>query len=269
MSPLRQKETSGKSPWIGWIFFLSVLLFAAPAPAAGWYVRGALGYEASPAADFTDADCASSRPPALFGCAAGCDGQPIGAYGDFGRFPLAEGAFGRQIFPWLRADLSLAYRFRMDYEGNANFLSVGSVQPVSVRGDSLSGMVNVFIDISGFLAEKKLWRFQPYIGGGIGLAHNRIDRMTFLFPQNAGRHKLSVTPSGDRTNLAFMAALGTGVILTERLRLDISYRYFDLGRVETDPGQMVMNTAPAGIAVNSIETRLKTHGLAVGLRYHF
>ena len=32
---------------------------------------------------------------------------------------------------------------------------------------------------------------------------------------------------------------------------------------------MVMNTAPAGIAVNSIETRLKTHGLAVGLRYHF
>jgi len=33
--------------------------------------------------------------------------------------------------------------------------------------------------------------------------------------------------------------------------------------------QMVMNTAPAGIAVNSIETRLKTHGLAVGLRYHF
>jgi opacity protein-like surface antigen len=263
------KKIRMKRLGIGCLFFLSVLLPAVPAPAADWYVRGQVGYEASLPADFTDTDCSSSRPPALFGCAAGCDGQPIGAYGDFGRFPLAEGAFGRQILPWLRADLSLAYRFRMDYKGNANFLSVGSFQPVSARADSLCGMVNVFIDISGFLAERKLWRFQPYVGGGLGLSHNRIEPVTFLFPQNPGRHKLSVTPSGEQTNLAFMLAFGTGVILTERLRLDVSYRYFDLGRVETAPGQMIMDIVPAGIAVNSIETRLKTHGLAVGLRWHF
>jgi opacity protein-like surface antigen len=251
------------------IFFLSALLLPDIGTAAGWYLRGAVGYEKSLAANFSDTDCASAKPPALFGCVSGNDGQAVGAYGDFGHFPLAEIAVGRQFLPWLRADLAVAYRFNMNYDGNANFLSVGANQPVSAKADSLSGMVNLFVDINGLLNGKKLWRFQPYVGGGVGLSYNRIGQMTFLFPENPRAHKVSITPSGDRKDFAFMMAVGTGIILTEHLSLDIAYRYFDLGRVETAPGIMVMDTMPAGIAINNIESRLRTHGLAVGLRYQF
>ena len=253
------------------IFCLAFFLFPDAGMAAGWYVRGTIGYEKSLAADFSDTDCASANPAALFGCANGINGKAIGAYGDFGRFPLAEVAVGRQFLPWLRADLSLAYRFQMTYDGNANFIppTVGANQPVSADANSISGMANVFIDINGLLPEKKLWRFQPYVGGGVGISYNRIDRMTFLFPENTGKHKISITPAGDRKDFAFMLAVGTGIILTEHLSLDIAYRYFDLGRVETDPGLMYMDTRPAGIAVNGIESRLRTHGPAVGLRYQF
>lgn len=255
---------------IVWAIFSGIaLILPDSGMAAGWYLRGAAGYEQSRAADFSDTDCSSTAPPALFGCATGNDGQCIGAYGDFGRFPLAEVAVGRRILPWLRTDLSFAYRFHMDYEGNANFLSVGTNQPVSAKADSFSGMVNLFVDINGIPGVKKLWRFQPYAGGGIGLSYNRIGQMTFLFPDNAGAHKVSVTPSGDRKDFAFMLAVGTGIVLTRQLTMDIAYRYADLGRVGTSPGNMYMNTLPAGIAVSDIETRLRSHGLTVGLRYHF
>ena len=136
-----------------WILADLLILFYPEAGAAsGWYLRGAIGYEKSLAADFSDTDCASTNPAALFGCATGNDGKAIGAYGDFGYCP---------------------------------------------------------------------------------------------------------------------PAVGTGFVLTEHLILDVAYRYFDLGRVETSPGNMYMDTKPAGIAINGIETRLRSHGPAAGLRYQF
>ncbi|MEE9913748.1 MAG: outer membrane beta-barrel protein [Deltaproteobacteria bacterium] len=266
---MNKKEMLWKCLAIWTIFFLTVFLFPERSQAAGWYLRGAVGYEKSLAANFSDTDCASTNPPSLFGCAVGDDGHPIGAYGDFGHFPLAEAAVGRQFLPWLRADLAVSYRFNMNYDGNSNFLSVGVHQPVSAKADSLSGMVNVFVDINGLLPAKKLWRFQPYAGIGAGLSHNRIGQMTYLFPENPGAHKISITPSGDKTDFAYMLAIGTGLLLTEHISLDIAYRYFDLGRVETSPGNMYMDVIPAGIPVGGTESRLRTHGLAVGLRYHF
>lgn len=263
------KEMPVKCVVIWTIFFLSAVLFPTSTAAAGWYLRGALGYEKSLASNFSDTDCASSYPPALFGCVSGNDGQAIGSYGNFGHFPLAEIALGRQFLPWLRADFTLAYRFQMNYDGNANFLSVGPHQPVSAKADSFSSLANVFIDINGFLPGGKLWRFQPYVGGGVGLSYNRIGEMTFLFPENPGAHKISITPSGDRTDFTYMLAIGTGIVLTRHLSMDIAYRYFDLGRMETSPGNMSMDIKPAGIAINGIESRLRTHGVAIGLRYHF
>jgi opacity protein-like surface antigen len=251
------------------ILLISCAFVPDPAAASGWYIRGAAGYERSLDTDFSDTDCASTHPPALFGCAAGGDGRSIGAYGDFGHFPLAELAVGRQFLAWLRADLAVSYRFNMDYKGNANFLSVGISQPVFAKADSLTGMANVFIDINGFFKPGTLWRFQPYAGGGVGLAYNRIGEMTFLFPENPGAHKISATPSGDRKDFAFMLAVGTGFALTEKLILDVAWRYFDLGRVETSPGNMFMDIRPEGIAISSIESRLRSHGVTLGLRYHF
>ncbi len=254
---------------VAMIFALSSIPFSDSAYAQSWYIRGQAGYEQSLDADFSDTNCASAHPPALFGCAAGPDGRPIGAYGDFGRYPLLEIAAGRTFLPWLRADLSLAYRFGMDYQGQANFLSVGAVQPVSAKAESFAGLVNLFIDLNGFFKPGTLGRFSPYVGGGLGLACNRLGEMTFVFPQNPGAHKISIVPAGEKTDFAFALAVGTGFALTENLILDIAWRYIDLGRVQTDPGGMWMNTLPSGLAISNIETRLKSHGPSLGLRVHF
>ncbi len=248
--------------------FLLLCSTAVPAGAAGWYVRGTLGFEWSLAADFSDADSAAANPPSLFGTGPGRDGRPIGASGDFGRFPLLEAGVGKQILPWLRTEFAVAYRRDMQYRGQANFRDVPGEQPVSASADAFSGMANLFIDIAG-LPGFKTGRFRPYLGGGVGVTHNRLGEMTYDFPANPGRHKITITPSGEKTDIAFMVGVGTGIVLSDCTLLDISYRYTDLGRVYTDAGKAYLNNIPAGIDIAETWAPLRSHGLFVGIRYLF
>jgi opacity protein-like surface antigen len=156
----------------------------------------------------------------------------------------------------------------MKYRGQANFRGVPGEQPVSASADSLSGMANLFLDVAG-LTGANLGRFQPYMGGGIGVAQNRLGEMTYGFPRNPGAHKVTVTPGGNRTDIAFMAAIGTGIALSERTVLDISYRYTDLGRVHTDAGKAYLNNIPTGIDIAETWAPLRTHGVSAGIRYLF
>lgn len=238
------------------------------AQAADGYLRAALGYEQSADADFADRDCAARQPAALFGCAMGDDGRPIGAYGDFGGYPMVELALGKRLLPWLRTDLSLGYRFEIAYQGNANFLAVGTHEPVSADLESWNGMVNAFVDLAAF-GGTDLGRFQPYIGAGVGVAHNQLGRMTYRFPENPRKHKISVTPEGERTNFAYRLVVGTGIVLNERVTLDLSAYYTDLGEVGTDAGIMAMNNIPAGIQIDETATDLRAFGVGIGLRYDF
>ena len=257
-----------------WLSCAAALLVpAAPgwgnlAQAADGYLRATLGYEQSKDADFADRDCSSQQPAALFGCALGDDGRPIGAYGDFGSYPLVELALGKRLLPWLRADLSLGYRFAIEYQGNANFLAVGTHEPVAVDLESWNGMVNVFVDLAD-LSGTDLGPFQPYVGAGMGVAYNQLGRMTYLFPQNPRKHKISVTPEGERTNFAYRLVVGTGIVLNEKVTLDLSAYYTDLGEVGTDAGVMALNNIPAGIQIDETATDLRAFGVGLGLRYDF
>lgn len=234
---------------------------------AEWYVRGGIAYEQSLDADFSDEDSGATDPPALFGTGVGGDGKPLGARGDFGAYPVLELALGRQITPWLRSEGIAQYRFNMTYGGNANFLGVGSNQPVSASADSLCGLVSLFVDVDGLV--DMAGPFHPYFGGGLGLAYNRVEEISLRFPGNSGRHKLSVVPAGDRKEVATLIAAGTGVVLSRALLLDVSYRYQDLGRIGTDRGLMVMDVLPSGIEIGEISAPLRTHGLSLSLCCRF
>jgi opacity protein-like surface antigen len=229
---------------------------------AEWYMQGRLGYEHSLDADFRD-DHSSEAAADFFGEGNGENGEPLGAYGDFGDYLLAEFAVGRRMSAWLRIGIEAQYRWDMEYRGNANFLSVGVNQPVSAQARSLATMATVYWDINSH------GLFQPYIGAGAGLAVNHVDKMAYRFPDNTGRHKISVMPSGDRQDAAFMVTGGTGVVLSDSIILDIAYRYQDLGRIGTDRGSMVMDILPEGIEVDATSAPLRTHGITAGLRFRF
>jgi opacity protein-like surface antigen len=245
----------------------AALLFAFPGYAGSWYLRGSLGYEWSCTADFSDRNSLSTSPPALFGYVTGSDGRPIGAYGDFGKFPGFEIAAGRNVLPWLRADLSLCYRPDMDYRGHANFAGVPGQQPVRSEAHSLGLLGNVFLELAPLLNMSSS-RLRPYVGGGLGITCNRLDRMIYEFP-GLTNHKVSITPAGEKNDFTFMLTAGTGIVLSDRVILDIAYRYADLGQMRTDQGNMYMNNLPGGIVIGETLTRLRCHGITLGIRYSF
>jgi opacity protein-like surface antigen len=91
--------------------------------------------------------------------------------------------------------------------------------------------------------------------------------MTYEVPGNSGAHKITLTPAGSKTDVAVMATVGTGIALSENTLLDISYRYTELGRVQTDAGRAYLNNIPAGIDIASTWTPLRVQGVFAGLRY--
>ena len=249
------------------VFLFSAFFCLTSVQASDFYLKAVTGIERSGESNFRDQNCASSNPAALFGCGPGENGKPLGAYGDFGVLPVLEAAVGKQVFPWLRSEVTFSYRPNISYSGQANFLKVPGDQPVSALADSFSFLVNFYLELAG-VVDWKMGPFRPYLGGGLGIAHNRLGRVTYHFP-GLSRHKFTFTPSGESTGPVFTASLGTGIILSEKLMLDMAFRYTDLGTIGTGAGKAEMNHLPAGIMIGETWAPLRTYGIFVGLRYLF
>ena len=65
---------------------------AAEPAVADWYLRAGIGFDRPGKTNFTDRDCSSAAPAALYGCGTGGDGAPYRSVGDFGTvIPLELG----------------------------------------------------------------------------------------------------------------------------------------------------------------------------------
>lgn len=242
---------------------------AAEADGTGLYLRGGVGGEGSQAAHLRDIDCAQTQPPALFGCGRGIDGRPLGARGGFGRSAAFDLGVGYRVLPALRAEALLTYRPGLAFSGRANFLATPGPQPVSADLATLSAMAVGYVDLPG-LGLPPLGPVEPYLGGGIGVAGHRIGRVAFAFP-GLGADATTVIRGGESTRLAWMLTAGGATRLTDRLVLDLAYRYSDLGEVATRAGPAVITrrTFTRVLDIAGTKAELATHGIAASLRVEF
>ncbi|MGQ9368667.1 outer membrane protein [Azospirillum sp. ST 5-10] len=233
----------------------------AAAADGGVYLRADLSYDWSRSTRFHDWNCAGTDPRRveLFGCDAR-------AAGDFGGTAGFGAGIGYRLSPLLRIEAALAYRPGWRFAGDANFPISGD-QPVRADATTLTGLVNGYLDLAG-LVPGGLGRFQPYVGGGVGVSRNRTDGMDMRFPVLDQR---VTTPSGWHTSFAWQLTAGTGVALSESLTLDVAYRYTDFGRVMTEDGEAPRWRAGSlrVLDIDGTEARLRSHGVQVGLRYAF
>lgn len=238
---------------------------AAASAAPPLYLRGGVGYEQSGDTAFRDLDCASTDPPALFGCANGIDGRPIGARGDFGESVAVEVAVGMEVGARARVELALVSRPGLELDAEASFLGVTSDQPVHAEAESLAALVNVAVDLG-----RPGWRLQPFVTAGLGAARNEIDDVTYEFPA-LGLDAATVVQGGEHTGFAWTAGAGLDWRLSEALSLDLTGRYTDLGEVRTDSGlaQIRRSANTFDLDIAGTEADLDTAGVTVSLRYRF
>ena len=246
----------------------SMSLCPGVAGADGFYLRGGLGLDWSGDAAFTDIDCSSTVPAALYGCGTDRDGAPRRSLGDFGKTPVLELGLGYAPAGAMRYELMLEHRPSYSFEGRANFLAPDRQQSVAADISSISGMLAAFADFPA-LGSRRRTAITPYVGAGIGAVRNRIGMTTMTFPATT-----TSVRGGSRTDLAWMVTAGVTLPLNERLGLDMAWRYTDLGEVHTGTGEGGVTwhdgiREPIALDLAPTWARIRSHGLRVSLRYSF
>ena len=186
-----------------------------------WYLRGDIGVGFNPDPSVTDSN------KAKFILDDADENWSIG------------GGVGFYLMRGIRMDFTLDYRMNEDLFSQ---LDSGTVPTNQFTGDldSLVGLVNLYYDLD------MGHRITPYVGVGIGFARHSID--------------------GDDTNdsdtsFAWALMAGADIDLREQWKLDVGYRYLDMG----DGSFADRKTPGRNFEIDDLES----HEIRVGLRYSF
>ena len=232
--------------------------------ARGPYLRLGAGVQWPETSALKDQRCSSTSPPALFGCGSGDDGRSLGAYGGFDQAPVVDAAIGYRWTSWLRTEALLHWSPQLNVSAQSNFLGAGSNQPVSASGNGLAGFGVLYVD------GPSLATVRPFIGAGLGAARTSLSDVTYRFPAISS-DAVTVTSGGRSTSFAYLLTAGVSIPVSERLDLDLAYRWTDLGTVKTNAGSAKL-VRPAGrskLAIAGTEIDLQTQAAVASLRFRF
>ena len=182
-----------------------------PVEYGGWYIRGDLDYHWA----------STSAAPTTSPTASTCCGEAVPGSGSFdsdslkGGFSLGAGV-GYQINNYFRTDLTADYLFNSDFDGSTTGFCAGVVCS-STDHSSYSAwllLANAYADIGTW------YGFTPYVGAGIGGAHVKWDDLN-----NTIDGVTTVHDGAENWRFAWALMAGTSYCLTNKLKLDVGYRY--------------------------------------------
>ncbi|MDD9990163.1 MAG: hypothetical protein OXP75_00025 [Rhodospirillales bacterium] len=151
--------------------------------AEDFYLRAGIGLDRFEDAAFTDEDCSSESPAALYGCGRGGDGaNSRRSLGGFGTVAGVEPGVGFTAAPAVRVEAVADYRPRFAFAGRSNFLAPERRQSVSADPSVLTGMAAVHVDLPA-LGLPRFGPFDPFVGAGIGAARIEIGKTSMTFPK--------------------------------------------------------------------------------------
>jgi opacity protein-like surface antigen len=194
----------------------------APAPVeigGGWYLRGDIGVGVTNIDEFENVAHSPS---------------PIHSY-DVLRKSIDDQVFvgigaGYQFNNWLRADVTGEYRTAAGFSAleRATRTDLGLVEGYSLytgRIASLVGLANVYADLGTWSG------ITPFVGAGIGVAHHSVSDHR---DQGLGGYAggLGLAASESKTGLAWALHAGLGYQVSSNLKLELGYRYLNMGDIE-------------------------------------
>lgn len=177
---------------------------------------------------------------------------------------MVDAALGYRWTPWLRTEALVNWSPQLDWHGHSNFLGAGSNQPVTASGHSLAGFAVVLLDAPPVVGVR------PYLGAGLGAASTSVGDITFGLPAK-GTGSETVIKGGSSQSLATLLTAGVAIPLSDRIALDLAYRWMDLGQLTT-PNATATITRPqrsTRLAIGGTQMDLQTQAVIASLRYRF
>jgi len=206
----------------------------ANAGAARFYLRGDLGYD-------------WNRAPSLDENGTGFDSSSISNTWNYG------GGLGWYLSPNWRMDVTAEHHNDAKVSGAVTSTAFTGTEEFNVSSTVV--LANLYYDFTGRAG------FNPYLGAGIGWAHNYAHGG--IATDLCGC--VTTIDSGAQDNFAWDVTAGVTRELDRGFSLDLNYRLLDMGGAHTGNlvnklGHAITNTDPTASAIYSNEIR-------VGVRY--
>jgi len=218
-----------------------------PAPPAaveysGWYLRGDVGLGIN-----TGNTTMTIVPNPLIGL-------PADAFNSFYNPTIsASGIFdigvGYQFNNWLRFDVT------GEYHGGSQFQvleQVGIPSTSTQFADWYRGSLSSYILMANGYVDIGTWYgMTPFVGAGVGWAQNHLDGMTdtgfaYVGPGSTGSPTGGFLNNGVTNNLAWALMAGLDFDVTQNLKLELGYRFLDIGQVKSGVSNCFNGTAANG-----------------------
>jgi opacity protein-like surface antigen len=209
----------------------------------GWYLRGDVGY-----VDY-------SKPKEALGYSAGLPFDSVKLENSWS----VGGGVGYSINNWLRADVTADYRT----DARVTALSSGSGYVDGFSTDALKFESMTFL-LNGYVDLGKWSGVTPYVGAGVGLAHNRLhsywSQVTCITAVCSAVYTSDRTmhPPGSKNSLAWALMAGAAIDIGSGFKLDLGYRYLRIGDTKTE-----LDTGGFGFKVKPLDA----HEARIGVRY--
>ncbi|MGP8231994.1 MAG: outer membrane protein [Methylovirgula sp.] len=195
-----------------------------PPVVAGWYLRGDVGYGFDQLNNFYSN--ASATPASVPGFAY--NGATVGNQIEI------DGGVGYQINNWVRFDVTGEYRTSANYWAQESYTGAGGgvcFGALTRCYDNYYGRLSTFAVLAnGYIDLGTWWNFTPFIGAGFGGAFNTLNGVNDYNISTGGSGS---APNSTSASLAWALMAGVDYSFTQNWKLEVSYRYFNAGRVQT------------------------------------
>ena len=231
----------------------------APEPVAdiggGWYLRGDVGVSKYDGGKF----------------------QSLGSPGttdiqhDYGSGGFAGVGVGYQFTDWFRADVTGEYRFSTGWSGTDNQLYTNAGFLINGNEKFNGNYSAAVVLLNGYFDLGTWWGFTPFVGGGVGYAYSWLsgfDTSTQNYYVGAGLNNGvngGTIRDGNKGNFAWALHAGVSYDVTPNVKLELAYRYLNLGNMNTGVVDCYCGASYAGLKFKDIES----HDIKIGMRWMF
>ncbi len=149
------------------------------------------------------------------------------------------------------------YKFNDNLRADLNLGFLTNVKVNAKYGAATQKNKSMFVLANGYYDIGEYNGFIPYGTLGVGLANNKSGDMFFdnTFKGDVGVDKGKVSKKA--TSFAWNVGAGVQYSIAPEVKLDLGYRYMDLGKLKMKNGK------------DTVGYKLRTHAVTLGVSYHF
>jgi opacity protein-like surface antigen len=231
----------------------------------GWYLRGDVGIGVQTFGSFNHGQ---TNPNFVWPASWTIVQQEIQDTSIFG------GGIGYAWNNWLRFDVTGEYRTKALMKTTGRYMGTSDFCPNTAFGvgscfDNISGnlssavfLANAYVDLGTW------WCLTPFIGAGVGTARNMLSGVQDQGIISSGFQGFGYTNSNSaQWNLAWDVTAGLTYNVNEFLKVDLSWRYLNMGSPQTSVVNC-QNTSPCVGAFYTLQN-VSSQDFRVGLRWMF